>query len=102
MATAASAKRVPSAFTIASAIRSALPVLTKAPANTPDVKMRRMLGTMDCAPEIIAATMSARPPPPSKPPSSAPIASAYTGVDLLTISNIATASPVSAPQVENI
>ena len=100
-ATAARAKREPQPATTASAIFAALPVFTSAPTSTPETRMRSTEGIIACVPEIIAATVAERPPPPSSPPASAPRTSAYAGVARRTISTIATASPASAPQVEN-
>jgi len=101
-AIATSAKRAPSSLTMESAMRSALPVFTSAPAKMPDVRMRRTLGIMDCVPDIMAETVSGRPPPPRMPPASAPSTRAYAGVALRTMRKMAIARPVSAPQVENI
>jgi hypothetical protein len=64
--------------------------------------MRSTLGIIDCEPDIIAFTVSGSPPPPSRPPRSAPSTSAYAGVAFRTIKMIAIANPVNAPQVENI
>ena len=68
----------------------------------PDVRMRSTLGIMDCVPEIIAETVSGRPPPPKSPPTNAPSTKAYAGVALRIMRMMAIASPVSAPQVVNI
>ena len=101
-AIAASANLAPIARMIASASFSALPVFTSAPARMPEVSMRSTLGIIDCAPDIIALTVSGSPPPPISPPASAPATSAYAGAVLRIIRTIAIASPVNAPQVENI
>ncbi len=71
-ATAVSANRAPSAPTIASAIFAALPVFTNAPTRTPEARIRRTDGIIALVPSIIAATVSVSPPPPIKPPASAP------------------------------
>ena len=98
-ATAAKANRVPKARTIASANFAAAPVLMSAPARTPDARMRRMGDIIPFAPTSMASTVSARPPPPRSPPTSAAKMSAYAGGVLRTISTMASASPATAPHV---
>ncbi len=57
---------------ILSAIFSADPVLIKAPAKIPDVKMRNMDDIIPCAPNTIVLTIVTKSPPPIKPPTNAP------------------------------
>ncbi len=101
-AMAASANRAPSRATTVSAILTALPVWTNAPTRTPDARIRSTLGIIPFVPSIIAVTVSTSPPPPSRPPTSDPKTSAYTGVTFRMIRRIATLSPINAPQVVNI
>ena len=101
-ATATRAKRVPSPATMTSAIFAALPVFTSAPTRTPEARILRTDGIIDCVPEIIAFTVSVSPPPAMSPPARAPNISAYAGVTLRMISTMARTSPAIAPQVEKI
>ena len=69
---AATARFSPSLLTMVSAIFSAAPVLISAPARMPLVRMRSTLLIIEPAPETMVETVPARPPPPTRPPISAP------------------------------
>ena len=72
MAMAATALFSPSFSTMVSAIFSADPVLIRAPARIPLVRIRRTDDIMEPAPLTIVFTVLASPPPPIRPPISAP------------------------------
>ena len=71
-ATDTRAKRCPSFLTITSAIFSAAPVLMRAPAKIPEVRMRSTDDIILCAPDTMVPTVPVRPPPPTIPPMRAP------------------------------
>ena len=71
-AMAVTARFCPSLSTMVSAIFWAEPVLMSAPARMPLVRMRRTEDIMEPAPLTMVLTVAARPPPPMRPPTSAP------------------------------
>ena len=72
MAMAITAKRSPSLSTMVSAIFWAEPVLMRAPARMPLVRMRRTEDIMEPAPLTMVLTVFTSPPPPIRPPIRAP------------------------------
>ena len=84
-----------------SAIFSADPVLINEPARIPLVRILRIDDIMDPAPLTIVLTVVLRPPPPIRPPMSAPRIRLYAGCTFLMIRTIAMARPINAPNVVN-
>ena len=76
---AATALCSPSFSTMVSAIFSADPVLMRAPARIPLVRILRTDDIMDPAPLTMVLTVVSRPPPPMRPPISAPKMRLYAG-----------------------
>ena len=71
-AMAATARFSPSFSTMVSAIFSADPVLIRAPASIPLVRILKTEDIMDPAPLTMVLTVTSRPPPPMRPPIRAP------------------------------
>ena len=101
MAIAATALFSPNFSTIVSAIFSADPVLIRAPARIPLVRILRTEDIMEPAPLTIVLTVFASPPPPIRPPISAPRIRLYAGCTFLMIMIIAIIRPTIAPRVVN-
>ena len=101
IAIAATALFSPSFSTIVSAIFSADPVLIRAPAKIPLVRILKTEDIIDPAPLTIVLTVFTRPPPPMRPPISAPRIKLYAGCTFLMISTIAMIRPIIAPNVVN-
>ena len=101
IAIAATALFSPSFSTIVSAIFSADPVLIRAPAKIPLVRILKTEDIIDPAPLTIVLTVFTRPPPPIRPPMSAPRIKLYAGCTFLMISTIAMIRPIIAPNVVN-
>ena len=73
------ARFCPNLFTIASAIFSADPVLIRAPARIPDVRIRSTDDIILDAPLTIVLTVCTRSPLPISPPIRAPAMRLYAG-----------------------
>ena len=73
------ARFCPNLFTIASAIFSADPVLIRAPARIPDVRIRSTDDIILDAPLTIVLTVCTRSPLPISPPIRAPAMTLYAG-----------------------
>ena len=101
MAIAATALFSPNFSTIVSAIFSADPVLIRAPARIPLVRILRTEDIMEPAPLTIVLTVFESPPPPIRPPISAPRIRLYAGCTFLMIMIIAIIRPTIAPKVVN-
>ena len=101
IAIAATALFSPSFSTMVSAIFSAEPVLISAPARIPLVRILRIEDIIDPAPLTIVLTVVASPPPPIRPPISAPRIRLYAGCTFLMIKTIAITRPIIAPIVVN-
>ena len=101
IAIAATALFSPSFSTIVSAIFSAEPVLIRAPAKMPLVRILRTEDIIEPAPLTIVLTVFVRPPPPIRPPISAPRIRLYAGCTFLIIRIIAITRPTIAPKVVN-
>ena len=102
MEIAATARFSPSFVTMVSAIFSAEPVLIRAPARMPLVRMRSTDDIMEPAPLTIVETVPSSPPPPIRPPTSAPRMRLYAGCTCRMMRTMAMTRPISAPSVVKV